>query len=183
MAATKPPRKKSTNYASRRKPRPPGNREGRHIPNDETRAIVRAMSMSGYGQQDVSVVLQIDEKTLRKHYRKELDLAALQANTLVGNTAFMMATGGGPPRLDAEGRNIGGDWRQAVPSMTIFWMKTRMGFRETTRHEHSGPNGAPMQTQQMPPDLSKLTDEQLGQLETIVGALAGGSGASGGDQG
>jgi len=183
MAAKKPPRKKSTNYAARRAPREKANPQGRHIPTDETRAIVRSMSVVGYGQQDVSVVLNLDEKTLRKHYREELDLAAIKANTIIGNTAFMMATGGGPPRIDAEGRNIGGDWRNAIPSMTIFWMKTKMGFRETTRHEHSGPDGKPMQTQQVPPDLSKLNDEQLGQLETIVGALAGGGGAPPGDQG
>lgn len=181
--AKKPPPKKSTNYASRRKPRTKDNHAGRHIPTNETRSIASAMTMSGYGQQDVSVVLQIDEKTLRKHYREELDLAALKANTLVGNTAFMMATGGGPPRLDQEGRNVGGDWRQAVPAMTIFWMKTRMGFKETSRHELSGPGGAPMQTQAVPPDLSKLTDEQLAQLETIVGALARGGSAPGGDPG
>ena len=61
MAATKPPRKKSTNYASRRKPREKGNPQGRYTPTDEARGIVRAMSMVGYGQQDVSVVLGIDE--------------------------------------------------------------------------------------------------------------------------
>jgi len=97
-------------------------------------------------------VIGIDEKTLRKHYAGELDVAAIKANAAVGRTAFLMATGG-PRRL----------WRQAVPSMTIFWLKTRMGWKETAQVQHTGAVGSY--------DYSKLSDDDLARLDAIL-ALA-----------
>jgi hypothetical protein len=51
-----------------------------------------------------------------------------------------MATGG-PRRL----------WHKAVPSMTIFWLKTRMGWKETAQMQHTVGSY----------DLSRLSDDDL----------------------
>ena len=61
----------------------------------------------------------IDEKTLRKHFRRELDTAAIKANAKIGGTLYNKA--------------INGDTTAA-----IWWSKTRMGWKEKSEIEHSG---------------------------------------------
>jgi hypothetical protein len=51
-------------------------------------------------------------KSLRKHFRKELDRGAIEATAKVGQTLYQMATSG------------------KHPAATIFWLKTRAGWRE-----------------------------------------------------
>lgn len=62
------------------------------------------------------------------------------------------------------------------PSVTaqIFWLKNRRpkAWRDKQEHEHSGPGGKPMQME-VRHDLSKLSDEELMQLENIVRKSAG----------
>ena len=58
---------------------------------------------------------EIDAKTLRKHFRRELDRGSIEATAKVAQTLFRMAT---------EGGNV---------AAAIFWMKARAGWRE--KHE------------------------------------------------
>lgn len=51
-----------------------------HSPTEETRAEVRALSGFGITQDDIARYLDIDPKTLRKHYREELDTGTTHAN-------------------------------------------------------------------------------------------------------
>jgi hypothetical protein len=62
----------------------------------------------------VKVMVPIDVKTLRKAFRTEIDTGAVKANFEVGKTLLQMAKSG------------------QHPAMTIFWAKTRMGFRENS---------------------------------------------------
>jgi hypothetical protein len=75
--------------------------------------------MAGYGipEVDIANVLDIDPKTLRKHYRRELDTAFVHANAKVAGTLFNMAT---------EQNNV---------AAAIFWMKARAGWREKLQVE------------------------------------------------
>jgi phage terminase small subunit len=57
--------------------------------------------------------------------------------------------------------------------MTMFWLKTQAGWRETNRMEHSGTLGTY--------DLTKLSDDQLRQLAAILGPAAAIGGDSPGD--
>lgn len=93
-----------------------------HKPTDERRAMVRTMSAGGTPQEDIAKVLGIDAKTLRKHYREELDLAAIKANAAVAQSLFKKATGDGKGAVTAA----------------IFWMKTRAGWQDKQLHEHTG---------------------------------------------
>jgi hypothetical protein len=113
------------------------------------RGQVDAYASCGTESAHIAAVLGIDAKTLRKHYAAELDVAAIKANAAVGRTAFLMATGG-PRRL----------WQKAVPSMTIFWLKTRMGWKDTTQLQHTGAVGSY--------DLTKLSDEDLERLIALL---------------
>ena len=79
--------------------------------------------MAGYGitEKDISCVLEIDQKTLRKHYRKELDKGHIKATAKVAENLYRRATGEG---------------REAVTA-AIFWLKTRAGWKETLVQETS----------------------------------------------
>ena len=54
------------------------------------------------------------------------------------------------------------------PTMTMFWLKTQAGWRETSRLEHAGAVGTY--------DLSKVSDADLNRLEAILGPLTDGRG-------
>ena len=83
-----------------------------HVPTEATRQTVQMHTMVGTTQADIARVLDIDEKTLRKYYRDELDLAKAKANATIGGALFNKAKGGDT-------------------SAMIFWMKTQAGWRET----------------------------------------------------
>ncbi len=73
--------------------------------------------MAGYGvpETDIARVIGIDPKTLRKHYRDELDTGHVKANAKVAENLYRKATGEG---------------REAVVA-AIFWLKTRARWKET----------------------------------------------------
>ena len=90
-------------------------------PTADERKLVEQMAAVGIPQESISLLVRdgIDEKTLRKHFRRELDTGAPKANAKVGGTLFNKA--------------MSGDTTAA-----IFWAKTRMGWREKTEIELSG---------------------------------------------
>lgn len=100
-----------------------------HIPTDEKRAIVRALAKYGVRQYDIAVQIGVTTGTLVKYYRPELDAGMAEAAEGLAKTAYQMA--------------MDGDVR-----MMIFLLKTRLGYKETTRVECSGPDGEPIKTEQ-----------------------------------
>ena len=97
----------------------PGSPE--HIPDDKTRAEVSALCAYGVPQEEIAVYIGIDAKTLRKHYRPELDAAKIKANAKVRRFLFEAATG------DAMAK--GATFSDCLRG-SMFWAKTQMGFRE-----------------------------------------------------
>ena len=84
-----------------------------HKPTEATRAQVDALAgLVGLPQADIAAFLQIDLKTLRKHYRKELDTATTKGNAAVAKALFTKAT-----------------------KAMIFWLKARAKWREKTVEE------------------------------------------------
>lgn len=84
----------------------------RHEPCEEDRRTVRALSGYGVPQEDIAIHMDIDAKTLRKHFRRELDRGTIEANAKVAAALFTMAT------VD---KNV---------AAAIFWMKAGAGWRE-----------------------------------------------------
>ena len=90
----------------------------------------------------------ISEKTLRKHFAKELDQGEMKANIKVAQTLFKKA--------------ISGD----TTSM-IFWLKTRARWKESPQQvELTGKDGGPVEQkttvvdeQQIKAAVAKLEDE------------------------
>jgi hypothetical protein len=94
-----------------------------HRADEASRRQVEAMAGFGVPEADIATVLDIDPKTLRKHYRPELDKGHIKATTKVAENLYRKATGEG---------------REAVTA-AIFWLKTRAGWKETSIHEMTGP--------------------------------------------
>jgi hypothetical protein len=101
-----------------------------HQPDPLLRRQVEALAGYGVPEADISGMLAIDPKTLRKHYRDELDHGHVKANAKVAENLFRKATG---------------DGRESVTA-AIFWLKARARWRETSIHEVSGHDGRPIET-------------------------------------
>jgi hypothetical protein len=90
-----------------------------HRPDPAGRRQVEAMAGYGIPEADIATVLEIDPKTLRKHYRRELDKGHIKATATIAGNLYRLATGSG---------------REAVTA-AIFWLKTRAGWKETAVQE------------------------------------------------
>jgi hypothetical protein len=89
-----------------------------HQPDPAQRRQVETLAAYGIPAEDISRVIGIDPKTLRKHYRDELDLGTTKANAQVAGFLFNSARNG----------NV---------SAQIFWLITRAQWRETpSEHRH-----------------------------------------------
>jgi len=99
-----------------------------HSPTNATREVVKLHAMIGTRQEVIADILDIDPKTLRKHYRKELDHSLAQANAQIGGHLFNKAKGGDT-------------------AAQIFWMKTRAGWREKQEIDHTSSDGSLAPTQ------------------------------------
>ena len=100
-----------------------------HVPTEENRALVRALAKYGVRQREIAVQIGVSTGILIKYYSAELDAGMAEAAEGLAKTAYLMA--------------MDGDVR-----MMIFLLKTRLGYKETTRVECSGPDGAPIKTEQ-----------------------------------
>jgi hypothetical protein len=106
-----------------------------HKPDPAQRRQVEAMPAYGIPEIDIAAVLKVDPKTLRKHYRDELDLGETKANAQVAGFLFNAARTG----------NV---------TAQIFWLKTRARWRETpVELKHSGSIGHR--------DLTDYSDDEL----------------------
>jgi hypothetical protein len=102
--------------------------------------------LAAYGipEADISGVVGIDPKTLRKYYREELNLGETKANAQVAGFLFNAAKTG----------NV---------TAQIFWLKTRAKWRETPMElKHSGSIARK--------DLSEVSDEDLLNMIYTLGA-------------
>ena len=104
-----------------------------HAPTPESRAQVSALYSYGITQEEIARFLNIDPKTLRLHYRDELDSAHVKANAKVGQFLFQNASG----QTLANGATHSDCVRAAM-----FWAKTRMGWRETENLNHISEDGS-----------------------------------------
>ena len=90
-----------------------------HIPTEETRKLVRTLSAVGIRHVDIGLKLDINDETLRKHYKEELEIGRIDANAQIANTLFQQA-------------------KKGNMTAAIFWLKTRAGWKETQVTELTG---------------------------------------------
>ena len=105
-----------------------------HKPDAAQRRQVEAMAAYGIPEIDISRAVGVDPKTLRKHYRNELDMGETKANAQIAGFLFNAARSG----------NV---------TAQIFWLKTRARWRETPLElRHSGSI--------VRKDVSEMTDQE-----------------------
>jgi predicted transcriptional regulator len=97
-----------------------------HTPTDEQRRLVDTTSGLGLPHEQIAALIGIDDKTLRKHYRKELDDGKAKANTQIAKTLYNKALAGDTTAL-------------------IWWTKSQMRWSETVKTEVTGADGEPLQ--------------------------------------
>lgn len=112
-----------------KKPERPAQQAGlkkpHHKPTSESRAQVEALAGYGVRQDEIAMYLDIDPKTLRSHYREQLDKGVVKANVSVARSLHKQAVDG----------NV---------AAAIFWLKSRAGFREKQEVEVTGVAGGPV---------------------------------------
>ena len=88
------------------------------IPTDLNRATVKSLAAYGTPHEEIAPMIGLrSAKTLRRHFREVLTHGSIEATAQVSQTLYQMATSG------------------KDPACTIFWMKTRGGWREKQRFE------------------------------------------------
>ena len=90
-------------------------------PTDMERKLVGECASVGLPQDSIALLVRdgVDPKTLRKYFRRELDHGKAAANLAVGTTLYTKAV-------------------QGDTACAIFWAKTQMGWRETTKVDLGG---------------------------------------------
>jgi len=81
------------------------------VPTELQRGTVKSLAILGHRQEDISIVLGISDRTLRKHFRKELDRGTIDATTQVAASLFKQA-------------------REGNVTAAIFWLKCRARWKE-----------------------------------------------------
>ena len=82
-------------------------------------------------KKQVAAYIGIDDKTLYKYYKDELENSAIKANANVGKFLYQAASG--------QALATGATYSDCVRA-AMFWAKTRMGWKETNVQEHTGTN-------------------------------------------
>lgn len=133
----------------------------RYKPTTEDRARVEAMGAHGVPQDQIAAYIGIAEKTLRKHFRRELDSSKGATTYKVSKALVQNAVNG----------NV---------TAQIFWLKTQAGFRETTAVDLSSEDGSMSPAKAAPViDASQLSTEAL---EEIMAVMDGGKARGGGEE-
>jgi len=97
-------------------------------PTEVDRHLVKTMARTGVPQKTIAMCIGnngIDEKTLRRHFRRELEVSSEIANAMIGGVLYNSALKGEP-------------WA------VCFWLKCRGGWRERQVIEHSADGGGPL---------------------------------------
>lgn len=125
-----------------------------HQPTEKTRAEIIALRSYGVPIKEVAAYIGIDDKTLYKYYRDELDNSAIKANANVGKFLYQAASG----QALATGATHSDCVRAAM-----FWAKTRMGWRETQHIDHTSSDGT-----MSPKSAKAMTNEEIeAELEAL----------------
>ena len=117
---------------------------------DEQRQMIKHLSAAGTKQDVIARILGISVDTLARRFKAEMDLGREEADAVIAAKLFEKAASG----------DLGS---------IVWYEKTRTRWRETTRHEHSGIDGKPIELM----DMSAYSDEDLAIIERAAALFAG----------
>jgi hypothetical protein len=87
-------------------------RTRRYVPTEQQQREVLLLAGYGIRQDEIATLLDIAPKTLRKAFRRQLDIGAIEANARVAQALYTNAV---------KNMNV---------AAQIWWTKCRMGWRE-----------------------------------------------------
>lgn len=125
-----------------------------NLTDDQVRQVGE-MAKLGLRMEDIAKVLGVGEATIKRIAARDsrvtdtLKKAREDLDRQVMDTAFKMATDG------------------KSPAMTIFWLKARVGWKESQRIEHTGKDGSPIATRSTHDWASRLSDEDLKRIRSM----------------
>jgi len=100
------------------------------VASPEQRSKVKMLASLGVSQLDIAKVLGIGHDTLSGHFREELDIGPIEANSKVAAKIYSMAMG------PIDGKN--------TFLAAKFWAAARMNWSEKVAQELTGPDGGPI---------------------------------------
>lgn len=108
-------------------------------PTPEQRSSVQLMAGHGWEQDKIAKLLKIQAKTLRKHFREELDNGAVNVEAALVAAQFKRATSSDSPAT--------------AQKATEFILHTRFGYRKTDSVELTGADGGPIETMEITDEM------------------------------
>ena len=129
------------------------------VPTPEQRSNVKALAGLGMPQEQICRLVTnppLDVKTLRKHFRLEIETAEIKLHALMGNFTVANILGMAPP---AGTRAI--DNQHARASLLKFYAKTRMGWKEPVVNRQKEPVDGPIEYQ----DATSVRQTIIDRLE------------------
>lgn len=131
-----------------------------YVPTDDDREFV-VQNAAKRGYLWTALQLGISKTTLHQHFRTELDMSNANACAEIGQSLYQKA-------IDGDGA-----------SQRFFLITRGKGeWSPKVKHEHSGPDGGPMQSVDLTAMLEGKTDDEL---RSILAALELLSASGGGD--
>jgi hypothetical protein len=113
------------------------------VPTPEQRNNVKILAALGFPQQQIcQLVLNpqtgapLDEKSLRKHFKREIATGATELYARMGNFIVANIFGMTPPA-----GTVAIDNQHVRGALKMFFAKTRMGWRETVVNEQANKDG------------------------------------------
>ena len=126
-------------------------------PTREHRGLVAAMAGYGIRQPEIASVIGIEQRALRRHYRRELDEGSTKADAKVLETLYKMATSG------------------TCVAATIFWVKVRRSWRESADAVQVNVTATNVQidasTKALNAEVRTMPDDALKALTEVLGRL------------
>jgi hypothetical protein len=131
-----------------------------HEPTEESRRRVTLMIGFGNTIDQVALIIGTSPRTLKRYYKAELQTGYVVVKGQLETSLFKNAMSGNQRAIE-------------------FALTTRFGYRVRSQHEIMGEGGGPVRTAPAEIDLTKLSDDQLAQLEAILAASRGDDTAGG----
>jgi hypothetical protein len=122
MAAKRTSTAKKTTTKTHAKPRQP------KAITPEVRARVAEYAGLGLTWSQISGVLKVPERTLQRYCQEDYNDGKAQKGAIAVAKLWQLVEGGHPASI-------------------FFFLKTQMGWKETSKNELSGPDGKPIQTE------------------------------------
>jgi len=104
---------------------------GKYSPNDQDRLVAAALASFGHPQAEIAKYLGIDQKTLRKYYRQDLDTAMTKRNMKVFEYLYRLASG-----QATQDENNPASHKECCTA-AIFWAKTRGQWTEKAQEKQA----------------------------------------------